>query len=99
MTLEGALLHDSTPAQVGPLSQPLVHDTTASNPCDPQKRRSRIDGQTTMRAISCELVFASVELLHTFAVGSSTRCFRHQVLLRRPVLKLGPFEIGHKSAT
>ena len=28
--LKGALLHDSTPAQVGPLSQPLVHDTTAS---------------------------------------------------------------------
>ena len=24
-----ALLHDSIPARVGPLSQPLVHDTTA----------------------------------------------------------------------
>ena len=33
MTLEGALLHDSTPAQVGPLSQPLVHDTKRGNAC------------------------------------------------------------------
>ena len=29
LTAAEALLHDSTPARVGPLSQPFVHDTTA----------------------------------------------------------------------
>ena len=41
--------------------------------CDPQKRRSRIDGQTVMRATTCELVFDAVEILHAVATGPSIK--------------------------
>ena len=45
-----------------------------------------------------ETVDASIEVRSVALVSVPYRCFRHQVLLRRPVPKLGPFEIGHKSA-
>ena len=41
--------------------------------CNPQKRRSCIDGQTAMSGRSCELVFASVEILHSVAAGDVSR--------------------------
>ncbi len=41
--------------------------------CDPQKRRSRIDGQTAMRATSCELFFDALEIQHAVAARPPTQ--------------------------